>query len=206
MGEREFYKEDTIGNYPLELLEIIKKSATDSKIALKIEEKDKATKMSFLDNAASVGRANIVKFYLIVVSEGTSGLKGLYSAYHRKQTSQESMIEILRLYKANELKDTDLDFKYGSLYILALEHGIFSKEMIEKELGEPLLECVLKEYMPEGSQYIEWYEYFASKDLSQEEKDFIVQDIKERKSSRKVEEYLQKYKAILEKLGAKGIL
>ncbi|HEB9350191.1 TPA: DUF285 domain-containing protein [Campylobacter coli] len=205
MGEREFYKENTIGNCPLELLELIKKSATDPKIALKIGQKDKQ-RMSFLDNAASVGRADIVKilFDCGEVIEGMNGLKGLY--YHRRQISQESMIEILRLYKANGLKDTDLDFQYGSLYILALEHGIFSKEEIEKELGEPLLECVLKEYMPEGSQYIEWYEYFASKDLSQEEKDFIVQDIKERKSSRKVEDYLQRYNAILEKLGAKGIL
>ncbi|EKJ5635646.1 DUF285 domain-containing protein [Campylobacter coli] len=205
MGEREFYKENTIGNCPLELLELIKKSATDPKIALKIGQKDKQ-RMSFLDNAASVGRVDIVKilFDCGEVIEGMNGLKGLY--YHRRQTSQESMIEILRLYKANGLKDTDLDFQYGSLYILALEHGIFSKEEIEKELGEPLLECVLKEYMPEGWQYIEWYEYFASKDLSQEEKDFIVQDIKERKSSRKVEGYLQKYNAILEKLGAKGIL
>ncbi|WP_186302414.1 BspA family leucine-rich repeat surface protein [Campylobacter coli] len=208
MGEREFYKENTIGNCPLELLELIKKSATDPKIALKIGEKDKQKKMSFLDNAASVGRADIVKFLFDCgeVIEGMSGLEGLYSAYHRKQTSQENMVEILRLYKANGLKDADLDLEYGSLYILALEHGIFSKEMIEKELGKPLLECVLNEYMPEGWQYIEWFEYFASKDLSQEEKDFIVQDIKKRKNSRKAEDYLQRYKAILEKFGAKGIL
>lgn len=141
MGEREFYKENTIVNCPLELLELIKERAKDYKIALKIGEKDKKRKMSFLDNATEVGRVDIVKL-LFEAGESIKSLYGLESMYsfrNSRQISDESMAEMLHLYKANGLKETDIDFGYSGLYILALKFGVFSKEAIEKQLGETLV-------------------------------------------------------------------
>ncbi|PZT47988.1 hypothetical protein B6S12_06260 [Helicobacter valdiviensis] len=206
MGEREFYKEDTIGNCPLELLELIKDNAKDYKIALKIGEKDKKRKMSFLDNATEVGRVDIVKFLFEAGEciESLHGLRSMYSFSNDRKISDESMAEMLRLYKAYGLKETDIDLKHSGLYILALEHKIFSKEEMEKELKGPLLKEVIKCYEP--WQRLKWLTYLTSTPLSQEEKKVITDYIKENKDSQIIQDYLEDYKAILENIGEKGIL
>lgn len=56
--------------------------------------------------------------------------------------SEETLAEIMRLYKAHGLKDGDLDMDYSSLYVAALKFGVFSKEAIEKKVGKLLVTCV----------------------------------------------------------------
>lgn len=117
--------------------------------------------------------------------------------------SEETLAEIMRLYKAHGLKDGDLDMDYSSLYVAALKFGVFSKEAIEKKVGKLLVTCVSQC----GRVYDikMWFSYFSSTPLSQKEKKVITDYIKENKDSWVIKDYLEDYKAILENIGEKGI-
>ncbi len=172
MGEREFYKDGTIGNCPLELLELIKENAKDFKVALKIGSLDKKLKINFLDASADVGRADIVKF-LFEAGETFGDAKYLYLNWN-ENTTNVSNEEILKVYHEHGFDETsNMPIKYYEVYFCALENSIFAKEKLEAFWERSLMEEVIGGCGEHTS--LEWFKYLVSKGLSEKERNILVQ-------------------------------